>query len=606
MNIEVIGGIAGFLFIILAADGLGAWLIRSIRPLDFFCLRVGLGLGVISYAVFFLGLAGLLKKDGIFIVSFFMFALLIFLNRDKTSGLLRGFLVSIKGFSRFERAMLGGIAFYLLLIALNCLAPALSRDALGYHLFLPKLWLARGQVFVLPENLYSFFPHLWEMVYVYAMVAGNDITANLLHLFTLGLSLVLLARILRLIAPACPRRWQLLACLVFAATPSVAVTAGWAYIDIAQTFFILLALYLLLRHQATGVRAEFYLSAVCLGFALAIKYFSLVWLVFFLIFAGRHSLRRAAAYGGLAMLFLAPYLLRNYFAAGNPVFPLMYDSWGGKFLDPEKNRLFYLWAAAFNHGTGLKDLLWLPGRLAFDAAFDDWRRFDGVIGAAYLVLAMAAATRWFKTRSFPFHLIYFSAAYLAVWFFTSQQIRFLIPALAIFLAGAVASVSATRGRILTALILVLVFLQLQYPLKLIFRDKPYRFFCGQENRQQYLARNFSGIYPLIETANALGPGTRIMLVLAGQTAYLFDRPVYQEVVFEGYSFVKALGQGRVATLAFLKSCNITHILVDETPLARILDHQNGPQAGLNYLAFRKENLVPLAGKFPRRLYRVVY
>jgi hypothetical protein len=615
---EIITALGSVLFIILSADALGRLPPSAILK-DIYEARIGLGLAVISYFIFFLGIFKLLNSPVILFSSLLIFLPLFFANLKNYKSTLRRtaryFYQQICSMPMFDKFIFSVLSVYFVLLFLNTLTPPTCRDSLTYHLYLPKIWLKEQRIFSLPENIYSFFPHFWEMLYAYALLLGGDIGAKLLHLFTIFLSARLIARIIKLLYPRIERRYILLSILVFVSTPTIGKIATWAYVDLAQTYYLLLSFYFLFLFLRGERKITFYLSAIFLGCALAIKYLSLVWLLFlpFLILEkkieekkGKEALFLIGAYVTTALSCALPYYLKNYFDTGNPFYPFFYGIFGGRFLDAGKSVLLDGYFKSFGYGNGLGDLLFLPIRLAFFSRFENHQKFDGEIGIIYLLLAVIFICKYKKIDLWK-SLIYLPFIGVLLWFAASQQVRFLIPLLAVFIIIAIGPLGRVNKFYLNLVLAIISALYLYYPTRQFIEARPYNFILNRESRPAYLVRSYPIVYPLIEKINRYVPrDSKIMLLMTGQIAYLFQRDVYQEVIFEDYSLRKALRKGVGETMGFFKNNRITFILINESAVAGYFDEYAGKQVIFNYLELRRKYLKPVYRQNGFGVYEIIF
>ncbi|MBA3013167.1 MAG: hypothetical protein FP812_23445 [Desulfobacula sp.] len=73
--------------------------------------------------------------------------------------------------------------FLLLLIAILCLVPPISRDALVHHLAIPKIYISQTRIIELPCMIYSYFPMNLEILFGIALYLGSDIAPKFIHFF---------------------------------------------------------------------------------------------------------------------------------------------------------------------------------------------------------------------------------------------------------------------------------------------------------------------------------------------------------------------------------------------------------------------------------------
>ncbi|OQX80829.1 MAG: hypothetical protein B6D56_03920 [Candidatus Omnitrophica bacterium 4484_70.1] len=607
----IIKEIASSLFIIFFAFFLG----RLFLPPPFkkkISICVGLGFVIISYSIFLLGILKLLNPIFIFTFSLVIFILLLIYNlKDK-----KIFFFSKNKPDKLSRFLILITFLYLSLTFLCTLTPPVSADALNYHLYLPKLWLKEKKIFTIPFNIYSFFPQGWEMLYLYAFIVGGEISAKLLHFSSLFLILFLFYYFFKDIF-SLNSFYPLISFLIFISTPSVMRVASWAYVDVIQAFYILLSLYLLLFYFKKEEKTSLYLSAIFLGFAISIKYLTLIWLIFFFLLFLEESIKKRIAkftilkqllfYFFLIFLFSSPFYLRNFLETGNPFYPFFYNIFDGEFLNPEKSHLLSLYFESFGYGRSFKDLILLPLRLSFFAQFGNPYRFDGVIGIIYLV-ALIIITFNFKKinlKILPRSFFYFPVIFVLTWFKLSQQARFLIPLLALLSLVFTVFIRQINSSKINLVFSILFSLNLRYPFSFFMKEKPYLFLVGKETRAEYITRHIY-IYPLIEKINKLPSNSKIMLINIGPVGFYLERDFYQEAIFEDYTFKNKLRKGITSLIAFLKKEKITHILIGEQRTKKSFLSSGFHREFLKYLVFKKGYLKKVLQKGDFILYKITF
>lgn len=568
---EITEAIGGFAFILFFADMVGRTILKPFNFKKIMAVRIGLGLGVISHTVFILGYVKGLYPYYLLLYSFIIcVSLFLFNYKEFISNFFNPFPLFKKNTTIPINILVVVLFAYFFLIFIQALSPPLSRDALNYHLFLPKTWLKHGYIFTIPSNIYSFFPQFWETLYLYVLIVGNDISAKLLHAFTLFLSIGMLGEILKLIFPRLLTKYILLSSLIFVSTPTLGRVSSWAYVDVTQVFYILLSLHFLFYFLLAGNknRLSFFLSSIFLGFALSIKYLSLIWLLgmpCFIIEKKKFcpAIKLTVVYILLAIIFAFPYYGRNYLETGNPFYPFLGNFLGSNPFSPEKSQLLYLYFKSFGYGESIKDLMLLPLRLSFFPGFDNPQRFDGYLGAFYLFLVILMFIKH-KKIDFPLRSgIYFFIIYLLLWFSLSQQIRFLLCGAILLLIIGSGILSQFRWQYTSIAVVGLSIYYLFYPISTIMKEKPHYFILGKETREEFLQRNIN-IYSLIKKINKeVSTESKVMLLNVEPIAYYVESEVYQESIFQDYTFREKLKGGIDSLREFLKAEGITHILVNE-------------------------------------------
>lgn len=596
---EILTAISSFLFIVVFADLIGRSICRLLKYPSFLSLRCGLGFGIISFTLFTLSLFRCLDPMVILITSAIIYCWLFVINyRDITP---QGNNWDIfKSLALWPKLLSLLLAAYLIITFLHCLHPSLARDSLFYHLSLPKMWLAHAEMFTIPENLYSFFPHLWNLIYLYALSLSNDITCSLLHWFTLLLSLQMIYRTAVLIYPQISIKNALMVCLVFIATPSVSVLTSFAYTDLALTFFILIGLFFILSYTQTHNRLELIFAGLFAGFSLCVKYQAIIWvfLLPIILFSRKNfkkALKASLFFWLISLSISAPYFIRNYLASGNPIFPLLNNIFQSSFMDSAKYTEYLSILDLFGPGKTLRDLFFLPFRLSFLAEFNRPLKFDGGIGPLYLLLFLPFLFKIKKIKLPSQNLFFLLSLFLLSWFYQlSQQVRYLFPALAIFLAFCSGLFTSHRTtKIISSLIIIYAF----YPLTILVgscsHNKYYNFLIGKENRKAFLQRNLS-MFSLIEKYNTIRqPDSRIMTINAGGICYYLDGDVVNESVIEDYTFIERLRSSPDSLRNYFSSRNITHLLINETKLIQNCYDYGKERLLYRYFYFKNKYLTPI-------------
>ncbi|OGE19665.1 hypothetical protein A3D83_02170 [Candidatus Daviesbacteria bacterium RIFCSPHIGHO2_02_FULL_41_10] len=286
-------------------------------------------IGLFSYIIFFTGILGFLNKGIILlsVVSFLLLACFIF----KKS------IFDLKTQINLKRWHFGLTALFIVLILiqaginlLGALGPELGFDALWYHLTMPKIYLQSEKIFYIGGHLYySAMPQLTEMYYLVGLALGNEIVAKIIH-FAFGiLSLIALYKMARIFLSV---RDSLLTTLIFYSNLVVGWMSITAYIDLARTFFEVMALWAFVYFVKSGKLRWISISAAMVGFAVSTKVLSISSIILYLLlliyikFSAKLNTRRflklAVAYTGIALAVAIPWLLYSYLNTGNPIYPV--------------------------------------------------------------------------------------------------------------------------------------------------------------------------------------------------------------------------------------------------------------------------------------------
>lgn len=591
---EIYYAIFGFGFTFLLLDALGRVALFALGR-NSFLLRISLGVIIAGMATTALGFLNLLSQQ--LILALAVVSYLLLLPAIKSNLISYYFKLRSWRSRRLDKLgtfFLALLSIYFLSIFLSALTPPLSRDAINYHLYLPKIWLQKNRIFTISNNLYSFFPSYWEMFISFLLPLSNDITPKLYHLLFLILLLYLTAKFLRLLQPEIERNQIFSALLAFLSLPLINRLASWAYLDISLWFYSLLSLYLLIRFYQEQKQVFFHLSSICLGFSLGMKYLSWIWaFCLFLVFLEKENslLKATISYSKLllvAILTASPFYIRNFIQTANPFFPFLYSIFDGKFLDQEKSNLIALYFQSFGPGRTFKDLLLLPLRLSLWARFDQPQNFDGQLHPLYLVVLCLLFKRKnkFPSRS----IVYIIPLYTLIWFLTSQQLRFLIPVLILLTLVFGFYLREFNPKASHCLLLAFFCFYLYFPISTNLELKPWNFILGKESRSQFWRRRFR-FYPLIEYVNASLPkDAKLMLLNLGPTAYFFEREIFQESIFEDYTFRLQLKKSPSQLASYLRQEGVDFILLNQAQIRRYLLPHLAEDELRNLAEFQKKHL----------------
>ncbi|MCH7823357.1 MAG: glycosyltransferase family 39 protein [Acidobacteria bacterium] len=538
-------------------------------------MEAAIGFLVVSYACFALSLAGLADPVS-FGVLFFVLALLGALElRRITFSTITSRVTSSLREARFAYAIpliVAGLA-YTAWVYLSALLPATGIDELTYHLEVPRRILENGGATVFPDNVRAYFPQFGEMLFLYGMAHGGELGAKLYHaLFAILLALALYGFSRQYVSWG----FALLASALFLSVPSVMVISSWAYVDLHFALFGFLALVALLRYFQERNLSWALAAGIMAGGAWATKYTGLQLLLLLALMVlieqlrgeGRRLPVAAMATPAVAFCMFLPYALRNWVETGWPLYPFNVGylalnpemNW-----DPERARLLLAWLSGFGSSAGqsLVDVLVAPVLVFLTAGFNDIAAYDGFVGPAFLLVPVL----WMRgTKPRDARLVgLFCLLFLLYWTVTTRQVRFLIPVLPALCFLLAVGLSNWRSKFLTALIIVLILVNLGVGVHQVLKLDPWAFWTGRESREEYLTRRVSG-YPLYQAANRLlGPEDRVFLVNMRNFGYLLDCNWRADFVFQHFTLGEALESASSASdiEEYFRSRVATHLMIDE-------------------------------------------
>ncbi len=427
-------------------------------------LVFGLGLILLAHVMLVFGALGWLSQG----------ALAVLLAGLVVSGLVPlGRLVreAWLGLARVFKAspyLAAGTGLLALLPLFKALAPpgVNDWDALSYHLAVPELYARWHHMGYVPFIKHASQPFALELVYTLTAVFKTLSAAQVIHWGCFAATLLLIYELARRLAGV---RAGLLAMLVFAVAPVVNWEAGIAYVDLALTWACLATLVVMIEALEKPSPRAWVVVGLLSGGAIAFKLSGGLWLValaamglYVLLGSGKlkEAGRGLVLSGGTALLLVVPWLVRSYVWTHNPVYPFLYSIFGGKHWSMEAARHYRMEQLHFGAGHSLWHFLRLPFDLTFNPHFFfDSASLLGSIGPLFLALAPLVLL----FTPLPSSLKYANAVallYTLGWFAGMQQIRYLLPALAVWaltagLAAAWFADKVKHGRVVVTLIFTL-------------------------------------------------------------------------------------------------------------------------------------------------------
>jgi hypothetical protein len=235
---------------------------------------------------------------------------------------------------------------------------------------------------------------------------------------------------------------------------------------------------------------------------------------------------------------------------------------------------------AFGDVRSPLDYLWSPIRLAVAAQPDRPAYYDGVLGIAFVfALPLLGWTLWRRRLDVELRLaVLISAGLFVFWLFSSQQLRYLLPAtpaLAVAIAVAGHGIERTVSRALRILVLGAAALGLPVLVAWFLALDPARVVLGGEPRETFLARRLD-YYPYYQVVNRDMPATaRVWLIDMRRDTYHLDRPSFSDFIFEDYTLTRYVRSAATVEeiRARVQADGITHLLVRHDIL---LDYERSP------------------------------
>ncbi|MFH1239061.1 MAG: glycosyltransferase family 39 protein, partial [bacterium] len=525
-------------WLLFLAFGLGRRILSSfkvvfISPLEEICFAMGVGWGGLAYLSFIFGVLGLLKRE-YFLALFLVISILgLFELKD----FLKARKIRDRSYLAAEKIGWTGLIFLVILglgIGMNFISafcPEIFYDSLVYHLGAPNLFIQTGRITAIPFEVHSNLPSNMAMLYTICLLLKDEILAKLVH-FAFGILVVL--GIISFARRFFNSKIGLVAAAIFYTVPMVGMNSWSAAVDIGLTFFVFGAFYALViwimslsgPNQTETANGWFILSAVLGGLALGTKYTAVFGLIMLGVLIAVYykkkgdispKVKQIAVFLGLVLLIFLPWLLKNLYFTGDPVYPYLAS------LTPENAHLKKFITVTREYFPSFKAYLVHPWTLTMGG--DSNASF---IGPIFLFFAPLLLFFKNKDRVTKILLIYL-AGFWFIWSLASHMLRFFIPALPVFsILIAVYVWRADLGKVFRVVSLILaglLCLANLYWLSSILYDKDgWQVVSGKLSKEQYLSypHRTYGVpyYKMAEYINEHLPAdAKILLVGEGRSYY---------------------------------------------------------------------------------------
>ena len=384
----------------LTAAGIGRTLHRRWQFFDAFSIgeRLALealgGFGILALLILLVGLINL---------SIISISVLILLCIGLTWRDIRSWAVDGWGWvqtwqpkTNWERGLTLFIGINLGLAYITALAPPTAFDALTYHLVGPKLWLAEGRFVSLPDNHFFAFPAFTHTLFSgqMALTAGRITGAALLQMVITLLGVVMFASY-------AARRFSSMVGLVSAAffltATSFWIFLSWPYVDLVVMSYSVVAVIALDEWRVHKSMPWLVLAGIFIGLTLSSKYNAFAFAIIAGLYVVNYSwsdgistvVRNGAILTGIALIMLAPWLIRTFVFYDNPIYPFgpttgQWDELSNEFYFPDNSEFIgkRWWILAF-----LPLTLTVIGIGGTDI-------FDATVGPLYLLLIPFLLLTW--------------------------------------------------------------------------------------------------------------------------------------------------------------------------------------------------------------------
>ncbi|MBI5651726.1 MAG: glycosyltransferase family 39 protein [Chloroflexi bacterium] len=578
--------IAGLLYLLAAT--IGQRVTRTLEfasPLQALVLRTGLGLGLISFAVFALGLLGLLQR----VLFWSALLLALFLLRHDVRAIWRALgAVRFPIASRFERALAMFSAATVLLAFVTTLPPTLAWDAQLYHLFGGKFAFAHGRIGVPPDVLSLSYPAFMAMLYLAAMVLKDDGASALIHF---GFTLLTCGALASLCLRFFSARVGWIAIALLLSVPSFVLVSTWPYTDAALAFFTLSALSaILVATEQRGI-GWYLIAGAFAGLALGTKYTAAIVPVamgiVYLVRQKNWAWSHLVALVGMTILFAFPWYARNWIFMGNPIYPFLF---GGRYWDAFRNQLYAGSASGFSGepwrlalAPWEATILGQEGKAMYEATITPLL----LAVLPLLLIVWRKETRAITQRALQ-HIFVFVGILFAFWllglYYSDglKQTRLLFPAFPAFCLIAALTLERlsaldvpqfSLARVTRWIVLFVLVLTLLGQLLGVIQLNPLPHLLGFESRQAYLAQRLTpaGYWDAMQFLGTL-PTPRVYFLWEPRAYYVPDQVVTQpDEVLDLFPHLRYQYRDAARIARALRAQGYEYVLVNRWGLSFMLE-----------------------------------
>jgi hypothetical protein len=476
----------------------------------------------------------------------------------------------------------GRVAIFLLLIILVCqyleaLAPPLQFDALTYHLAIPKAYLQYGHFTYIQNNIFWGMPQLVEMLYTLAMYIGGSEVAPILGWWIGLLALLGLMGFAKEIFET-ETAWVAAACMMAGSGLTVSFSSG--YVEWTSILYGLAVLICLSDWLVNEQILTLGMAGIFAGMALGTKYTNgviiiggFVVVLFLKKFVSfNKSLVNLLWFGGMSMLVMLPWLIKNFLATSNPFYPVFIPSGA---MDTTLLAFYQFKPFAQDWSR----IILLPWQVTVWGV-DDGDGFSASIGPLLLGLSPFAFIHWYELGQNQKAAIKTSFGILLVGFFVwaiGSQFRGLLiqtrlyfiifPAWALLAVAGYISITKINshnirfGKLANTFILLALLFNTFYTVKAITTSNPMAFILSLESRESYLTRNLGGYEIAMQAIQSL-PGNSKVLMLWETRSFECQPKCDPDEIIGRWYHDWSVYQESSAIVSTWKEQGYTHVLIN--------------------------------------------
>lgn len=632
-------GLTDILFLILvmlSAFGAGFLLLRPFglepdRPQQAL-LALAAGLGVLSYATLFIGIAQGYTRNGLFLI-------ILFISIFAVIGIKR--LLIRPSYLSIPKDNLQRLFFFLLMmegifLLAKALMPTVFYDAITYHLGVPNYYILEGGIKYIPYDSFSNFPFLAEMMYTIGLfLHGLKLAQMTSVLVFLAFALAVYnfsKTFFKEINPALPG-------LIFLSIPAFIENTNLYTNDLHLAYFTLMAIYCLFLWREKEENKYIVLAALFTGFCLATKYIALIsCLLPFAVLIGYFLIKRQrplrewvkifTLFFVPAFLVFSPWVIKNLIYTGNPFYPAFFNIFGGRDMSGEMYAVIQSMSGKPALADGFHRFISNGWGLFLNSPKEINIKYGASAYLSPLPLVFFPLFFLIKERNERYNALAVIFLIMFVcWNFTFPLTRFLYPAIAVLVlltAFAFAVLYKTASKAMKYILGTTLAFYILFGVLLGFYQADlwagdFGFSHLNENAEEYMARQLASdkgfmlsSYPVEKYINENAePDARVLII--GDAQHLFIKRRHEYSYLSASDPCTALCRDEKTATAYLKAEGINYIIYNPRELRRLQRSQavsfkeNGDRSLENFLNGTSVKLIYASnGRFgPVLLYKVL-
>lgn len=440
--------------------------------------------------------------------------------------------------------------------------PPWMRDSLTYHLSLAKQYAIAGTYVETDLVIFGYFPQGWQSILtaIHSPITGSA----LFNPRYLSVSICILTAIglfgwLR--EQESSKEWALTGSVAYLLTPSIVEFGTSCYV---QPWLTAVCLWIVMSIHDR--KSTLFIGSL-VGIACSLKYSALILPILIGPILYVHSQKTKDA----LMFFIGLcatgtiFYLRNLVETGNPLFPMMYELFGGSGWDSWRAMAYKHTLDNYGMGRSILDYIVLPFRLF--CTVDMVRFFQGSIGIGWLLMLGISTWQDRRNTSYKWMLILLSG-WFVFWALQVQQVRFFLPMLPLVAMLCIPTLERWKSKSWGIWICLSVVWSLSPLHSLISNQQGHVYWQARETltpekaTSLFLDHRLPENYPIYTHLNTLNTKKVWLIWMRGYHYYL-DKPVRVDNVFGATRFEQLLWKQSIDEIEMsLRSDNISHIVIN--------------------------------------------